>query len=98
IATRHTMYYDKFIEDLHYGQAVAGYDELPNALVDGRVDVAYMLPIYQPDEFPVFQAYVTATTLTGMSPLVDELAGNAAFGELAWNHENLLNEFRDAGI
>ena len=88
----------KITVDLVYGQAVAGFDELPNALVDGRVDVAYMLPIYQPDEFPIFQAYVTATTLTGMSPLVDELAANAAFGELAWNDENLLNEFRDAGI
>ena len=57
-----------------------------------------MLPIYQPDEFPIFQSYVTATTLTGTSPLVDELAANAAFGGLVWNDEDFLNEFRDVGI
>lgn len=88
----------KISVDMIYGQSIAGYDELPDALVDGRVDVAYMLPIYQPDEFPIFQGYVTGTTLTGTSPLVDELAANAAFGELAWNDENLLTEFRDAGL
>jgi hypothetical protein len=67
-------------------------------LVDGRVDIAYMLPIYQPDQFPVFHAWVTGTTLTGASPLVDELAANAAIGELTWNDEQLISEFRDQGI
>lgn len=84
--------------DTTYGQGIAGYTELPDALVDGRVDIAYMLPIYQPDEFPVFHAWVTGTTLTGTSPLVDELAVNAAIGELTWNDDQLLNEFRDSGI
>lgn len=51
-----------------------------------------------PDQFPVFQGYVAGTTLTGTSPLVDELAANAAMGELAWQDENLINEFRDQGI
>src|SRR5699024_6235783 len=72
----------KITVDTTYGQGIAGYTELPDALVDGRVDIAYMLPIYQPDEFPVFHAWVTGTTLTGASPLVDELAANAAIGEL----------------
>lgn len=88
----------KITVDTTYGQAIASYTELPDALVDGRVDIAYMLPIYQPDQFPVFHAWVTGTTLTGMSPLVDELAANAAIGELTWNDEALVSEFRDQGI
>lgn len=88
----------KITVDTTYGQGIASYDELPDALADGRVDVAYMLPIYMPDQFPVFQGYVAGTTLTGTSPLVDELAANAAMGELAWQDENLINEFRDQGI
>ena len=88
----------KITVDTTYGQGIAGYDELPDALADGRVDIAYMLPIYLPDQFPVFQGYVAGTTLTGTSPLVDELAANAAMGELAWQDENLINEFRDQGI
>ena len=88
----------KITVDTTYGQGIAGYTELPDALVDGRVDIAYMLPIYQPDQFPVFHAWVTGTTLTGASPLVDELAANAAIGELTWNDEQLVSEFRDQGI
>lgn len=88
----------KITVETTYAQGIAGYTELPDALVDGRVDVAYMLPIYQPDQFPVFQAWVTGTTLTGTSPLVDELAANAAIGELTWADENLISEFRDQGI
>ena len=57
-----------------------------------------MLPIYQPDQFPVFHAWVGGTTLTGTSPLVDELAASAAIGQLTWEDENLLSEFRDQGI
>ncbi|GAA2003501.1 TRAP transporter substrate-binding protein DctP [Brevibacterium samyangense] len=81
-----------------YGQAIAGYTELGDALADGRVDVAYMLPVYQPDEYPVFQGYVTGSTLTGTSPLVDELAANAALGELTWNDPNYLAEFEEKGL
>ena len=88
----------KITVDTTYGQGIAGYDELPDALADGRVDIAYMLPIYMPDQFPVFHGWVTGTTLTGTSPLVDELAANAAIGELAWEDENLISEFRDQGI
>ncbi|SMY12658.1 C4-dicarboxylate ABC transporter substrate-binding protein [Brevibacterium jeotgali] len=88
----------KITVETTYGQGIAGYTELPDALVDGRVDIAYMLPIYQPDEFPVFQAWVTGTTLTGASPLVDEIAANAAIGELTYDDENLMSEFRDRGI
>jgi TRAP-type C4-dicarboxylate transport system substrate-binding protein len=88
----------KITVETTYAQGIAGYTELPDALVDGRVDVAYMLPIYQPDQFPVFQSWVTGTTLTGTSPLVDELAANAAIGELTWNDESLISEFRDQGI
>ncbi|GAA2095620.1 C4-dicarboxylate ABC transporter substrate-binding protein [Brevibacterium salitolerans] len=88
----------KITVDTTYAQGIAGYTELGDALVDGRVDIAYMLPIYQPDEYPVFQAWVTGTTLTGTSPLVDELAANAALGDLAWQDENLLAEFEDKGL
>lgn len=88
----------KITVETTYGQGIAGYTELADALVDGRVDVAYMLPIYQPDQFPVFQSWVTGTTLTGTSPLVDEIAANAAIGELTWQDENLISEFRDQGI
>lgn len=88
----------KITVETTYAQGIAGYTELADALVDGRVDVAYMLPIYQSDQFPVFQGWVTGTTLTGTSPLLDELAANAAIGELTMNDENLISEFRDQGL
>lgn len=81
-----------------YGQGIAGYTEIADALVDGRIDVAYMLPVYQPDEFPVFAGFVAASTLTGTSPLVDELAANAAMGEMAWASEDLMAEYEQHGL
>lgn len=41
----------KITVDIVWGQAIAGYDEVHDALADGRLDVAYTLPVYQPDEW-----------------------------------------------
>lgn len=82
----------KITLDIVYGQAIAGYSEIPDALVDGRIDIAYTLPIYDPSRFPVYSAFVTGTTLTGSSPRAEELAANAAMLDVAWNSEEMLDE------
>lgn len=88
----------KITIDLVFGQAIAGYGELPDALTDGRVDLAYTLPLYDPSRFPVTSAFVDASTLTGASPRAEELAANAALLDVAWNSEELLDEFESNGL
>ena len=88
----------KIVVDLVWGQAIAGFSELPDALVDGRVDIAYTLPMYQPTEYPVTNAFVTATSLTGSSPREGDLVANAAMLDLAWKSESLIEEFESKGL
>src|SRR5690625_7253231 len=64
--------------DIVWGQAIASHSELDDALVDGRVDIATIAPIYNPAEYPVNDAFVSGTTLSSSSPRIGDLSSNAA--------------------
>lgn len=84
--------------DVVYAQAIASYEEVPDALVDGRVDIANLPIVYFPREFPAFNALVGATTQLEVTPFVGELAATAAMTELWWNTSAVLDEFEAASI
>src|SRR5690625_2200486 len=84
----------KVTVEIVYGQAIAPFPEVPQALADGRLDIASFPPIYMPEEFPKFNNLLTATTMLGSSPLVGELAATAAITETWWNSPEVLEELR----
>lgn len=84
--------------EIVWGQAIAGYSEVVDALGDGRVDIATILPIYSPAEFPVNDAFIVGSTLGGSSPRAGELASNAAMLEAAWNSEEFQAELDSHGV
>lgn len=88
----------KITVEIVYGQAIADYTEVHDALADGRVDLAYTLPGYDPAKFPHFDDLSFALSALPSSPLVGELAANAAALELSWNSEAVVNEFEDQGL
>ncbi|GAA4505637.1 TRAP transporter substrate-binding protein [Brevibacterium yomogidense] len=88
----------KITVDVVWGQAIAGYGEIDDALADGRVDISYALPIYQPTEHPEFNALATATAGMPNSPVLGELVGNAALVDLAWNSDELLDRYEERGL
>lgn len=88
----------KITVDVVWGQAIAGYGEIDDALADGRVDISYALPIYQPSEYPEFNALATATAGMPNSPVLGELIGNAALVDLAWNSNELLSRYEERGL
>ncbi|GAA4282677.1 hypothetical protein GCM10022261_02080 [Brevibacterium daeguense] len=88
----------KITVDVVWGQAIAGYAEIDDALADGRVDVSYALPIYKPTEYPAFDALATATAGMPNSPVLGEMVGNAAVVDMAWNSEELLSQYEEKGI
>lgn len=88
----------KITIDLVWGQAVAGFSEIDDALVDGRVDIADTLPKDTPAEYPVYNAFVAGTTVPGTTPRAGELATNAAMLELAWESDALIEEFESRGL
>lgn len=88
----------KITVDIVWGQAIAGYDEVHDALADGRLDVAYTLPVYQPDEFPALNDLGTAMAGLSSSPFLGELVSNAVGNEIGWQNENLLQSYEDKGL
>lgn len=88
----------KITIDVVWGQAIAGYSEIDDALVDGRVDISYAVPIYKPAEYPAFDALATATAGMPNSPVVGEMVGNAAVVDMSWSSEELLADYEERGI
>lgn len=88
----------KITVDIIWGQAIAGYDEVHDALADGRLDVAYTLPIYEPDEYPALNDLGTAMAGLSSSPFVGELVSNAVGNELGWQNESLLQSYEEKGL
>lgn len=84
--------------DLIWGQAIAGYSDIEDALLDGRIDVAYAVPIYKPNEYPAFDAIATATSALPNSPVVGEMVGNATVIELASRSDELAAEYEAQGV
>lgn len=84
--------------DIAYGPSVAPFTEVDAALSDGRLDLAYMIPIYQPDDYPAFSALAAGTGLAGTSPLAEELTVNAAMLEVAYGTEGLLEQYEEKGV
>ena len=81
-----------------WGQAVAGYDEVDNALVDGRIDLAWTLPVYDPNQYPAFDGIVTATAGMPSSPVLGELIAEAVVADLAAGSEQVLDEYEALGL
>lgn len=84
--------------ETHFGHPIADHTEVFDALADGRVDVSYTNPAYEPDLFPAFDELVSITSSLPESPVVGELVAIAALTELAWSSEQISEEFAAQGL
>ncbi|GAA4283134.1 hypothetical protein GCM10022261_06650 [Brevibacterium daeguense] len=81
-----------------WGQSIAPYTELDDALTDGRVDIAYYAAIYFPDEFPTVDAYSKLTHYSTAAPLTGEAISAAMMSELGWNSEEHMQSIEEKGL
>ena len=88
----------KITVETHYGHPIAGHTEIFDALADGRVDVSYTNPAYEPDLFPAFDELVSITSSLPESPMAGELVAIAALTELAWSSEQIREDFEAQGL
>lgn len=93
----------KITLDMVWGQAIAPYVEVTDALVDGRLDIAYHVPIYFPEEYPAADAYGRTTQYTTSepltrAPLTTEAISQAVMSAQGWNNEEHLQAIRDEGL
>lgn len=84
--------------DVVWGQAIAGYDEVHDALADGRVDLAYTLPVYDPAEFPAANALGDALAGVSPSPFVGEMIANATAADVSWGTPAIVEEYESEGL
>lgn len=83
--------------NLEWGHAIAGYDEVHDALADGRVDLSHTLPSYHPDQFPAVDAFNDMMNFPS-SPWAGELAANAAAVGVGYDTPEVMEEFEERGL
>ena len=88
----------KITLEMVWGQAIAGYPELEDALVDGRVDLAFHAAIYFPEEFPTVDAFSKITQYSTPAPLTGEAISTAMMAEHGWNTAEHLESFEEKGL
>ena len=88
----------KITVDVVWGQAIAGYGEVHDALADGRVDLAYTLPVYQPTEFPAVNALGDMLAGISPSPFTGEMVANAVAADVSWDSPEIVEEYTSKGI
>lgn len=88
----------KITIELAWNQTVASYDEVHDALADGRLDLAFTLPTYDPSRFPAFNALNDVLGGDQTSPLVGEIADALVANQLAWESQPVLDELADNSV
>ncbi|WP_349828260.1 TRAP transporter substrate-binding protein DctP [Brevibacterium litoralis] len=88
----------KITVDTVWGQAIAGYTEVHEALADGRVDLAYTLPVYLPQEYTAANALGDAMSTLPPSPYVGEMVTNAVATSVAWDTPEIIDQYEEKGI
>lgn len=84
--------------EIVWGQAIAGYDEIPDALSDGRLDLAYTIPTYNPQEFPAVNDLATTTALLPSSPFLGEFLPHAVYNDISWTTDAVLSGYEEKGL
>ena len=88
----------KITVDLAWNQSIATYDEIHDALADGRVDMAFTLPSYDPAQFPAFNALNNMLGGDPSSPMVGEILANIVAADVAWGTPQILEEYEAIGV
>lgn len=89
----------KITFDIAYSNArVPEPAESDDALLDGRLDVASVLPLYEPSEYPANAELVKATLVSNQSAVAGTLQSNAWPNEVAFATPEVMREFEDQGI
>lgn len=82
----------KVTVEIAWNGSIAEPTEIPDALADGRLDLATYAFVYDRERFPVSNAISNSIVSTPASPFVGELVTDAAVVDAAWNTPEFLEE------
>lgn len=88
----------KLTVEIAYGNSVAAPDEVPQALAEGRIDMDYVYPLYDPSRFPKNAAYSDIAFVGDDSPEAGVMSAWAGLMEAGLNEQQLAEEFEGEGL
>lgn len=87
----------KITVELAWTESIAPWTELHDALADGRVDIAFTVPSYEPARFPAFTAFNELLGGYPSPPMTGDLLTNLLAAEVSWQTPEILEEFEAIG-
>lgn len=81
-----------------FAQAIADYDQVTEAIADGRMDMGLEIPIYTPTDYPAITSLINIAPTAPADAYFNEMVTSAAAQEVAWNSEEILDDFRSKGV
>lgn len=88
----------KITFDMQYSNSVAPATEVDNALVDGRLDMGSLLPVYEPSEYPANNAYISTMVLGSQTPVAGLLQTQGWISEVGYQSEDVVDELEGNGM
>ncbi|ALJ18886.1 TRAP transporter substrate-binding protein DctP [Microbacterium sp. No. 7] len=87
----------KITFDIAYSLAAAPFAEVPNALKDGRLDIAFASAGYSPDIFPA-NAMLENVSVAGVGAPIGYMATTGTLTEIASSHPEFREEWEAEGL
>ncbi|WP_101524653.1 TRAP transporter substrate-binding protein DctP [Nocardioides houyundeii] len=84
--------------ETNYAYSVAPPVEVSDAVADGRLDMSYTIPAYQPDELPATNALIDLSISADQTPLVGVLQLLGWSLETSNASEEILDEYEAIGL
>src|SRR5699024_5287692 len=81
-----------------WGQPIAPYDEVTEAVADGRIDIGLEIPIYTPAKYPAITSLINIAPTAPADPYFYEMVTTAAAQDVAWSSDAILDDYRDKGV
>ncbi|MPV88443.1 C4-dicarboxylate ABC transporter substrate-binding protein, partial [Georgenia ruanii] len=88
----------KITFDISYSNAIAATLEVDDALRDGRLDMGNVLPVYEPDQYPLNAALADASFIGDQAPNINPLMLHGAMNDVAWSTPQFREEYESNGM
>ncbi|WP_147522561.1 type 2 periplasmic-binding domain-containing protein [Brevibacterium senegalense] len=88
----------KITFDLQWGQAIASYDQVTEAVAAGMIDIALEVPLNSPEKYPAINALVDLSPAQPTSPYLSEIISAAALQQVAFETPEVVDETASMGV
>lgn len=88
----------KITVNIHYAGSIASPTEVPDALVDGRLDFAHYYTTYEPDRMRGYVELSNSLSQVPATPLLGELVLHAAYQQGTFDTPEIVEEFESRNM